>query len=86
MAMTFSQPITNLAIRPRRIKKPSRIASATTVRKKEAREAGIDTSALSEAALIKAMLAMPAIIERPIVVAGNKAVLGRPPENVLDIL
>lgn len=56
------------------------------VRKKEAREAGIDTSALSEAALIKAMLAMPAIIERPIVVAGNKAVLGRPPENVLDIL
>lgn len=60
--------------------------AADIVRKKEARDAGIDPSALSEDALIKAMVAAPAIIERPIVVAGNKAVLGRPPENVLDIL
>lgn len=56
------------------------------VRKKEAKEAGIDVAALSEAALIKALVANPIAIERPIVVSGEKAVLGRPPENVLDII
>ena len=35
--------------------------------------------------LIAAMVATPKIIERPIVVAGNKARVGRPPESVLEI-
>ncbi|MEQ8508889.1 MAG: arsenate reductase (glutaredoxin) [Rhodospirillaceae bacterium] len=56
------------------------------VRKKEAKEAGLDIGAMTDAAVIKAMTETPAIIERPIIVAGNKAVMGRPPENVLDIL
>lgn len=56
------------------------------LRKKEAKEAGIDESALSDDQLIAAMVAHPAVIERPIVVANGKAALGRPPENVLDIL
>ncbi|MGE5515357.1 MAG: arsenate reductase (glutaredoxin) [Bacteroidota bacterium] len=59
---------------------------AEIVRKKEAAEAGIDPAALSEAELVRAMVAHPTIIERPIVVAGDKAALGRPPESVLDIL
>lgn len=59
---------------------------AEIVRKKEAAEAGIDPAALSEAELVRAMVAHPAIIERPIVVAGDKAALGRPPESVLAIL
>lgn len=42
--------------------------------------------ALSDAELIDAMVAFPKLIERPIVVNGNKAALGRPPENVLSIL
>lgn len=62
-------------------KKPAEI-----VRKKEAAEAGIDPAALDDAALIAAMVANPAIIERPIVVNGAKAALGRPPESVLEIL
>lgn len=62
-------------------KKPAEI-----VRKKEAAEAGIDPAALDDAALIAAMVATPAIIERPIVVNGAKAALGRPPESVLAIL
>lgn len=62
-------------------KKPAEI-----VRKKEAAEAGIDPAALSDAELVGAMVANPAIIERPIVVAGDKAALGRPPESVLGIL
>ena len=41
---------------------------------------------LSDDALIAAMIECPKLIERPIVIANNKAALGRPPENVLDIL
>ena len=37
-------------------------------------------------ALIDSMVANPILIERPIVMANGKAVLGRPPEKVLDIL
>ncbi|MGD9660343.1 MAG: arsenate reductase (glutaredoxin) [Porticoccaceae bacterium] len=41
---------------------------------------------LSDDDLIDAMTRFPKLIERPIVVNGDKAALGRPPENVLDIL
>jgi arsenate reductase len=41
---------------------------------------------LSEEQLIAAMAAHPKLIERPILVAGDKAVIGRPPENILEIL
>ena len=56
------------------------------VRKKEAAAAGIDPEALSEDALIEAMVEHPIIVERPIVVSGGRAALGRPPEAVLGVL
>ncbi len=58
------------------------------MRRKEApyRENGLDDEGLSREALIAAMVADPILIERPIVVSGGKAALGRPPETVLDIL
>jgi arsenate reductase (glutaredoxin) len=62
------------------------VSAKGIVRKKEAKEAGLDIDSMTEAAVIKAMAAHPIIIERPIVVSGKKAVLGRPPENVLAIL
>lgn len=41
---------------------------------------------LSDAEIIKAMVDNPKLIERPIVVNGNKAVLGRPTEEILKII
>jgi len=41
---------------------------------------------LSEDALVQAMLSHPKLIERPILVVGAQAVIGRPPEKVLEIL
>jgi arsenate reductase len=41
---------------------------------------------LSDAQLIAAMVDNPILIERPIVVMGVRAVIGRPPENVLALL
>jgi len=60
--------------------------AAEIVRKKEAAEEGIDVATLDNEALIKALAAHPRAIERPIVVNGDKAAVGRPPESVLDIL
>ena len=49
-------------------------------------EKGLDNASLSDEQLVAAMVAQPRLIERPIVVAGARAVLGRPPENVLALL
>src|SRR3954468_21170549 len=63
-----------------------KMSAKALVRKKEAAAAGIDPAKLSEDALIAAMAKHPIVVERPIVVSGSKAALGRPPEKVLEVL
>ena len=49
-------------------------------------ENGLDNEALSDDELIAGMVANPSLIERPVVINGDKARIGRPPEDILDIL
>jgi arsenate reductase (glutaredoxin) len=49
-------------------------------------EAGLDDPGLTREALIRAMVQHPKLIQRPIVVHGERAALGRPPEQVLEVL
>jgi arsenate reductase (glutaredoxin) len=52
----------------------------------EYKELGLADASLSDEQLIAAMAAHPKLIERPILVAGKRAVIGRPPEKVLELL
>ncbi len=55
-------------------------------RKKEARDAGLDLQSMGRSEAIAAIVQHPQVMERPIVVSGRRAAVGRPPENVLSLL
>lgn len=69
----------------RRLVKQLGVSPQQLVRAKEHQALGLPQPENDEA-WIERMAAHPQIIERPIVVAGGKAVLGRPPENVDTLL
>jgi arsenate reductase len=76
-AKTLTRLLNMLGLKPRelmRIKEP------------EYKQHRLDKAGLSDAALIDAMVRVPKLIERPIVVNGGRAALGRPPEKVLEVL
>jgi arsenate reductase len=64
------------------------LAPRELMRRKEAVYADLNLAdpGLSDDELIAAMVANPILIERPIVTHGQRCAIGRPPENVLDIL
>lgn len=64
------------------------IAARDLIRTKEAefQELGVAQEVLSHDSAITLMATTPKLMERPIVVTEEKAVIGRPPENVLDLI
>jgi arsenate reductase len=66
-----------LAVAPRELLRRDEAAYAT---------AGLDDAGLDRAALIAAMVAQPILIQRPIALSAGRAVVGRPPARVLDLL
>ncbi|MGH6864748.1 MAG: arsenate reductase (glutaredoxin) [Methyloceanibacter sp.] len=72
----------------KRVLKKLRLKPRDILRKGEARyaELGLNDRPLDDEALVALMAENPILIERPIVVNGDKAALGRPPEKVLEIL
>ncbi len=63
------------------------IAAHDILRPKEAeyKEAALHKES-PEDDIIAALVAYPKLLERPIVVKGNKAIIGRPPENILTLI
>ena len=55
-------------------------------KEKDYKAAGLDKPELTHKQLIRGMVQHPKVIERPIVLNNGKATIGRPPENVLEIL
>lgn len=55
-------------------------------KEEEYKRAKLDHSDVTDAEIIRAIVKYPRLMERPIVVSGDKAAIGRPPENILKIL
>lgn len=76
-AATLRDILQQLGITPRELMR---------TKEQEYKTQQLDNENLTDEQLIQAMITTPKLIERPIVIANNKAIIGRPPENVLAIL
>lgn len=76
-AGTLRALVGKLGIRPRELLRTG---------EEEYRSLGLADESLGDDAIIEAMAAHPRLIERPILVRGDRAVIGRPPERVLELL
>ncbi len=74
---TLTEIVKKLGIPARKLLRPKEAAYL---------ENGLDNEKLTDAQIISAIVKNPILMERPIVLANDKAAIGRPPENVLEIL
>ncbi len=71
----------------KRVLKLLSIAPIELIRKNEATwKEKFKGKTLSDDEIVEAMITYPKLMERPIVIQGNKAVIGRPPEKILELL
>ena len=56
------------------------------IRSKDAKKLGLNLETMSKKELTNAIIDQPGIVERPIIIKGKKAVIGRPPEKLLEII
>lgn len=76
-AKTLDELLTKLGMEPRDLMRKH---------ESEYKDNKLDDETLNRDQLIQAMIDFPRLIERPIVVANGKVAIGRPVENVIDIL
>ena len=74
---TLSKIIKLLSIKPRDLLRSSEVDYKTL---------SLKDTGISDLDIIKLMSLNPKLIERPIVLSDNKAIIGRPPENVLSLI
>ncbi|MCI5044521.1 MAG: arsenate reductase (glutaredoxin) [Aquisalinus sp.] len=72
--------------RLREVAKKMGVSPRDMMRKNEALYKELNLVEASDTLLIKAMAEHPILIERPIVIDEDRAIIGRPPENVLQLL
>lgn len=72
----------------RRLLKKLGVGPRDLMRAKEPifKELGLGDPGLSDDALVDAMAEHPILIERPVLIAGERAVIGRPAERVLELI
>ncbi|MFU8805291.1 MAG: arsenate reductase (glutaredoxin) [Bradymonadaceae bacterium] len=75
-AQTLSKVLDAMAMEPRDLMRR---------KEDEYRKFGLENPEMTRGELIAAMAEHPRLIERPVVIAGQRAALGRPPENVLTL-
>ena len=75
--LLIKDTLEKLSLKPRDILRTS---------EQDYKDNNLEEDNLSDDDLIDFMIKHPKLIERPIVIKGHKAVLGRPPENVLELL
>ena len=62
------------------------VVDMVRTKEREFKELELGNSGVTDNQLLHAMSQNPILLERPIVVCGDKAVIGRPPENVLELI
>ncbi|MSR16048.1 MAG: arsenate reductase (glutaredoxin) [Gammaproteobacteria bacterium] len=70
----------------RRLLSALKMTAHAIVRSQEAPYTELNLAAADEATVLAAITQHPILLERPIVLRGNRAAIGRPPENILPLL
>lgn len=81
----FVEPLNVAALTALLQKGELRPRDVLRTREKEYRELGLDDESVDDAALIAAMVEYPGLLQRPIVVRGDRAVLARPIDHVREL-